>query len=187
MNLNKIKKTNYLNRLYLLLGIFLAIMLALIYLIIVPTISEIKETKKEVINQKNELEKKLNREKNLVTLNEDLKKIEPEVDSLNQIFIEKNMELEFITTLEGIAGKNNINQTLNLNTDKSIKFGQYTKTPIEISVQGKYNNLLDYLKNIETLKYYINISSLDLILENQDAASLYKTGRLQINADTYWK
>jgi Tfp pilus assembly protein PilO len=187
MDFNKIKKINYLNRLYLLTGIFLSILLALIYLIIIPTISEIKDTKKEVINQKNELEKKLNREKNLSTLNEDLKKIEPEVDFLNQIFIEKNKELEFITTLEGIAAKNDINQTLSLNTDKSAKFGQYTKTPIGITADGKYNNLIDYLKNIEAMKYYINISSLDMVLENQDPSSPYKKGRLQISADTYWK
>jgi Tfp pilus assembly protein PilO len=187
MNFSNIKKINYLNRIYLLTGIFSAILFVLINLVITPTISEIKDTKKNVVNQKNELEKKLNREKNLVTLNENLKKIGPEVDFLSQIFIDKDKELEFITTLEGIASKNSINQSLNLGTERSVKFGQYIKTPIEISADGRYNDMVDYLINIENLKYYININSLDLVFDGQDASSKYKKGRIQISADSYWK
>ncbi len=188
MNFSKIKKINYLYRLYLLTGITLCIVTVMAYLIIIPSINEIKNARKDIINQKNELEKKLNREKNLASLNENLKKIEPDVIFLNQIFIEKNKELEFITTLEGLAGKNNIEQTLYLNTDKSIKSNLYTKTPIDISAQGNYNDIIEYLKNLETLKYYLNIAGLSISFEgNQDSSAPHKKGRLQVSADTYWK
>lgn len=196
MNFSNLNKINYKHKLVINTSIFIAACFLLSYFLLISSIDEINTLKKDIISQKVELEKNKSRDKNVDKLSEDIKKIEPEIGLLNQVFIDSNKELEFITVLEGIADKNRVMQTININKEKTTKLSLYAKTPITVNVEGNYPDLIAYLKEVETLKIYINIKSLSMSLnsnpeENGDSAqnrsSLASKGHLQFTADTFWK
>ena len=167
------------------------------YFLLMPTIDNIKNLKKDIINQKIELEKSKNRDQNMAKLSTDIKKIEPEINYLNQVFTDKNNKLEFITMFEGLANKNNVTQNLDMDKGEPIKASLFQKNPITVTVNGSYSDLVAYLKDVETLKQYINIRNLNLAIdtanrENYSVSSgsnlsSNKKGQLFFNADSFWK
>jgi len=179
MNLNKYKNLTTKRKIALFLLIFLLVGLTIAYTIIIPTTKAIIKERDLIIMQKIELEKKISREKNMAKLSEKLKIIKPQIETIENTFINKNRELEFITTLEGIALKNNVIQKLNLKTAENLE-KNYIKIPLDINIRGTYDNLLNYISDLENYKYYININSIQFSF-TQDNYSLL------ISADSYWK
>ena len=136
----------------------------------------------------------------MASLSAKVKKIEPFADRLADVYINQNRELEFITTLEGIASENNISQSLNLNLDNSNPTSGYNTVPLTINASGAYNDLLAYLISLETMKYYINVTSwqflssgtvssgppaLDANEQNPPRTTPIYT--LRLAANTYWR
>lgn len=186
---------------FLSLGAYLLLALAIYYFVVAKTTGDIKKLRGDIITEKINIEKNIAREKNMSELSDIVKKIEPQMEKFSQIFINQNRELEFITQLENIANKNNIKQTLNLtpfnpsiNEDKNF----YTKIPISIEANGTFNGLINYISEIEYLKYYININKIDInssfsakntpkITLDSLGANSNKNFTITINATTYWK
>ena len=194
MNLKKLPKTNYKQKIIYLSAVFIALSGIIIYFVLLPAINDIKKLRAEIINQKVDLEKKLSQEKNMTKLSDKIKKIEPQIDILENIYINKNRQLEFITVLEGIADKQQVAQKIVLNPENETKELNYYKTPLSIVVQGTYNNLINYLINLENINYYINIYSLSLNSSGQSGRTSHPPGGeaeqnlvLRISAYTYWK
>lgn len=172
----------------------LALFLLIMYMIILPTVEDIKTLRADIIDQKIDLEKKLSKEKNISILIDKLETIEPQIDKLKSIYINKNRELEFITTLEGIADLHKVSQKIVLSPDNATKEMNYQKIPLSINTEGTYQNLIGYLKELESVGYYINILTLK-ITNSGGASSRNQRGEtnrnnnliLQISADTFWK
>lgn len=177
---------------------FLIIILSLIYFIVIPTIREIEDMGKSIEAQREDLEKKYIKGQSLRQLTENLAKIEPKLEQLDQIFINKNRELEFITSLENEANKNQVSQKINLNTPEKVENQNFQKTSLQLLTKGGFIKQLQYLMNLENLSYYINVKLLELSPTadgepvKADAQGVppapIETNRLNmlIDADTYW-
>ncbi|MDD4272068.1 MAG: hypothetical protein PHF50_04690 [Patescibacteria group bacterium] len=190
MNGNKYLKLDLKNKITAsLIGFFLVI-LSLIYFIVVPTIKEIRAMGSAIEAQREDLEKKYIKGQSLKRLTENLNKIEPKLELLDQIFINKNRELEFITSLENKAGKNQISQKINLNAPQKAENQNFQKTNLQIFTKGDFNKQFQYLMDLENLGYYINVKLLELSLADdggREASSTpKKTLNLYLDADTYW-
>lgn len=176
---------------------FVLIIFGLIYFIVVPTIEDIQTMSQKIEEQMVDLEKKYIKGSSLRQLTENLKKIEPKLSSLDQIFINKNRELEFITTIENEANNSQVSQKINLSSPKNIENQELQKNNLQLSTNGNFNNQLKYLINLESLSYYINVKSLELTpaagnekTTNQDQTETAgKSGviNMLIDADTYWE
>ncbi|HOZ56408.1 MAG TPA: type 4a pilus biogenesis protein PilO [bacterium] len=166
MNINYLKKINPKNKLFISVGLLLTANLAMIYFLTIPATDSIKDSRNDIINLKIDLENKIIREKNISTLNEKINKIEPQLQKINQIFISKNREIEFITALEGLENKHNIKQKLNINLNSPNQDNDLGKIPLNINASGNFQNLMDYLAGIESLNYYINIENISLTKNN---------------------
>ena len=124
---------------------FVFFSLLLFYTIVLPTINNIKELRKEIIKQKIDFQTSFANIKNTSSLEKKLKQIEPQLSILDDVFINQNRELEFITTLEGIAAQRGIQQKLNLNISSGKKIDSFTEIPLSLTLSGTYNNLVKYL------------------------------------------
>ena len=200
MNLNKFKNLDYKKKIIYLSLVFAVAALLTVYMIIKPTLMKIKEERANIVTQKIELEKRLSNEKNMASLSSKIRKIKPQIDRLSSVYINQGRQLEFITTLEGIASENKVAQSLNLNFDSLSNDPNYNIIPLEISVSGTYANVLNYLISLETMNYYINItnwqfspggaivSEISVLETNKQSAS--RSGApytLRLTANTYWK
>jgi Tfp pilus assembly protein PilO len=185
MTLSK-NKLNTTQNIFIVLAIFFISILLIIYLLIFPSINNIKNLRISIVNQKIDEATRISKEKNMDRLNEKLKKIEPELEQVKNIFLVRDRELEFITALEGIADKDNISQKINLNTDTATNLQQIKKIPITITITGTFQNFIKYLNDLENLRYYININTVNLA-STQNMSSGAETVTAQISALTYWQ
>ncbi|MFA4940986.1 MAG: hypothetical protein WC582_00075 [Patescibacteria group bacterium] len=170
---------------------FLIFIFIVIYFIIFPSIRDIKNIRDEIETQRVDLERRYIKGQSLRNLSEKLKKAEEKIQILDQVFINKEDGLEFVTTLEGVANKNNVSQKINLLPAVASDNGYSQLVPLQLFPQGNFNQLLNYLIGLETLNYYINIKSLDFSSSSKAPApgeekSFGNVG-LFITADTYWR
>ncbi len=194
MNIEKIIKFDLKNKIAVSLIGFLLIIFSLVYFIVWPTIRDIKIMGSEIDAQKIDLEKKYIKGQNLKQLTENLKKIEPKLELLEQIFINRNRELEFITSLENEANKNRVNQKINLSAPASTENQNFQKIGLQLFTQGGFNNLLAYITDLESLSYYINFKTLELspgsagqavkAADNQEPPEVNLN--LFLSSETYW-
>ncbi len=165
--------------------VLIAVLFVGLYFFIFNTIQDIKDLRNEIISEKIEVEKKINREKNLSNLSIKLKKIESQSNKIENIFLKKNNELEFIKTIENIASNNNVTQNINLLPGKDEK--KVNKTIINLRVEGSYEDILNYIKDLELLKQYINIINLNISAQDNKEPEEENTVILNISAETFWK
>lgn len=201
--LDKYQKINLKNKIIAALIGFALIIFGLIYFIVMPTIKDIEAMGGEIEGQKIDLEKKYIKGNSLRQLTENLKEIEPKLSLLDQIFINKNRELEFITTIENKADNSQISQKINLNSPRAAENQEFQKNDLQLFANGEFTKQLKYLMDLESLNYYINIKSLELSSSpgsGQAVPNIKNSGQgtsasgnksnninLVITADTYWK
>lgn len=191
MEFKEIVKLNLKNKIILSIGSFFIFIFIVIYFVIFPSIRDIKNIRDDIEAQRVDLERKYVKGQSLKSLSEKLAKAEEKIHVLDQVFIGEEDGLEFVTTLEGIAGKNNIKQKINLLPSLVTDSSYYQLVPLQLFPQGNFNQLLDYLTGLETLNYYINIKSLDLSSSSRTVALETEAPQgnvsLFIIADTYWR
>ncbi|MFH1522273.1 MAG: type 4a pilus biogenesis protein PilO [Patescibacteria group bacterium] len=185
-------KLNLKNKIIVSIITLFLFIISIIYFIVFPAIRDIKSIKEEIEFQRLELEQKYFKGQNLKALSEKLNKIEASIKIFDQIFINQASSLDFITTLEGIAGKNSIIQKINLLSSSEEYEGRYKEVPVQLLTQGDFSNQLKYLTDLEALGYYINIKSIDIKSGSQQVSTTSEgDGRnivsLLIQANTYWK
>ena len=163
----------------------------IIYFFTFPMLKKIKTQKEDIIAKKIELEDRISKDKNIINLNEQIKKIEPDLLELDKIFINMNRELDFITLLESVANNNNIEQKLNISPNQTKKNNDiYQAQPLIINANGKFKNIIQYIADLEAITYYITINSININRagntgKNDESPS--DSVRLTIDALTYWK
>lgn len=180
---------------------YVLISFGIYYFVIIGTMNNIKEIRGNIISEKINIEKNISQEKNMSELSAEVKKIEPQMKKFSQIFINNNRELEFITQLENIASKHNIKQKLSLQSleiDEGNGDDYYFEVPIDLETSGTLGNLINYLAELESLTYYININNISIgsyavsgsasrISNGSNATPSNKNIVLNLSATTYWK
>jgi Tfp pilus assembly protein PilO len=181
MNLKSFKQFTIKQKIFYNFLLFIFLSIIIIWLIIEPTLNKITDNKNNILNQKIELEKSINREKNINKIREKIETVEPELIKFNKIFINENRKLEFIMSMEKLASDYNITQKIELSPINNNKTKNYKKIPITITTQGDIKNVLDYLTAIESYDYYININKIEISTDNTAGVLL------KITANTYWQ
>lgn len=132
------------------------------YFIIMPTIKDIQKISDAIVKEKEDLEIKYQKGQLLKEISKDFEKIKPQKNKLNTIFLQKGEELKFVTTLEEIAKKYNVDQIIVLNQDGVKKSEETYTLPINIEASGEFIQVLKYLYDIEKLSYYFNIEMINV-------------------------
>jgi hypothetical protein len=182
MTVGKNLKIDLKNKMLISSACFVLVIFSLIYFIVIPTIKDIKSMGDIIEAQKIDLEKKYIKGQSLKQLSENLNKIEPKLTLLEQIFINKNRELEFITSLEAEANKNKVEQKINMGSPQLTENGNFQKTDLQLLTKGDFVSQLKYLADLESLSYYINVKSLELSPSDISAAQI----NMLLNTDIYW-
>jgi len=161
----------------------------LIIFLIWPTAESIKLMGDEIFSQKKALEEKFNKGQSLEILAKNIKNISADMDNFNQMFINKNSALEFVSALEKISVNNNVSQKIYLPTINIEPEQQFQIFELRLSVSGSYKNVMRYIKEIEHLDYFVVIKKINLF-KNNNKSFLGNdenfTINLNLSADTYW-
>ncbi|MFH1744953.1 MAG: type 4a pilus biogenesis protein PilO [bacterium] len=191
MNLIK-SKNNYIEKICFLTSAFFILSCLIFYFLIYLPKTNIEKLKNNILSQKINHEKTINKQYNMAGLQSKLQKMEPDMERLNNIFINKNINngIDFIEKMDNLEKQNYVNVILNINTGASKSNEIYKAIPMTISVTGAYENIIGYLTSLEKLNYYISINSFSIrrmTEKDGDAPSGTPNIVLNVNADTYWK
>lgn len=147
----------------------LIITIGVVIYVIIPSIQKIKELSSSIYEKRTEMEKMYVEgqyyKKSLSTFNQ----IKSELEELNKIFVQKGNEIFFVTNIEEIASLHNVDQTIKLGAQIPVESETNTPLGLQITLQGDFENLIEYLAELEQINYYINIDSIRL---STDSSSL---------------
>jgi Tfp pilus assembly protein PilO len=184
MNFKIFSKFNLKQKILASILIFIVFIFVIVYFTILPSVKDILIIKNDIYAQKVDLEKKYKKGQNLRSLTEKLTKAEERMYVLDQALVKSTDNLKFITTLEGIAEKNNV--ILKINIPKTEEANSvFYKIPIQIYSQGLIKDQIKYLIDLETLNFYLNVNSLEITSSATQVAGGASVSMF-LTADTYW-
>lgn len=172
------------NKIFINLAVIFIIFSSVIIFVIYPAIREITAINKEITAERIKLEQRLALGLNFKKIKQDLAEINALVNELDKIFIKKNEELNFITTLENIARTNNVAVNFNsdfsgANIDENI-----SQISFQINAAGDFSPLVNFIQSVEALPYYFNP---DLILASSQQKTENQPLTIQLIGKTYIK
>ncbi|MDD4901942.1 MAG: type 4a pilus biogenesis protein PilO [Patescibacteria group bacterium] len=192
MNNNILTRLTYPSKIALSVLAFLAAAFALFYWLIIPAVNNVETTKVQMQNQRLAAERDYAQGQNLKKIKDDIKAVAPRIGEIEQIFISKSDSLSFVTSLEAAAEKNKVTEKAKLGAETPLgKF--YSQIPLRLDVSGNFSGLIGFVTDLETLKKYININSLQITAIGSELPIKTETSTpqkilaAQISAFTYWQ
>lgn len=140
-------------------SLFLGIVAILIF-IVIPSISAIGELGDEIAQTESYLEDQYLRSQRMQRSIRELEDIEKDVMRFNNITVPPGNDLELITGLEALATVHNISQNLDITYTEQKQFGRSGYYTISFLNHGTYADHIAYLRTLEELPYYVEITKL---------------------------
>lgn len=142
-------------------------------LIILPTYRNIRELETIISSTQTYLEEQYEKTQKMKKSVHSLEVVAEQAATYEKAIVRQGDELKIITQLEDLAAGANIKQTLKVNLalgENSNPPGKESRLPpllrdkssfvFSFVSEGSFENLVKYIKAIETLPYYFNIDSL---------------------------
>ncbi len=150
-------KFNIERKTILILIFFLISTLLVLFGIMWPTIRYISKVNKETIQLREYLEKKYENTQAVRSSKKMIVEANSIMTEYQKHLFFKGDELKLITMLENLATENNITQKIDSSNLDAIKGDSVN---ISLSLNGDYENIINYLAALEKKDYFINISML---------------------------
>lgn len=99
----------------------------------------------------------------LATLRGEFTKANPYFSFLENILPPRDQLLSFENELENIARKNNLEFNFNFGTEKESSGKDPGQVSFRATINGGYENIYNFLSGIESSRYFIDFSSIDLV------------------------
>ena len=150
---------------------------AVIYFIIIPSIEDIKNIQNAVYLERLDLEERYQKGQSLRKSQEDFRNNKEKVRLLTSVFIQKGNELEFLNQLEKIAEDNKLVLEKKLSDPGEATYINhgFKSLPLELNIGGDFSDMVNFLRQLETIDIYIDLGQLSLSkigkLKNSSLAS----------------
>ncbi|KKQ57557.1 MAG: hypothetical protein US74_C0003G0024 [Parcubacteria group bacterium GW2011_GWA2_38_13] len=158
MNSNK-------KKIAIIVSAFVIIIFIIEFFLVAPTLKEIKKINNDIRIEAEMLETKIQQGQFLKKVVQDFKSVESRKNEIDTLFIQNGKELEFITQLEIISQKYNLEPVFTKIDKKNLTDGKTSiaKTmPLSLKIEGGFEQLLKFLSDIEALDTYFNISNISI-------------------------
>lgn len=146
-------------RILLMLGLIVAVLLAILGGIVYPVAKKIYHLQREINKIEAELEKRYENSQKLQRTVRELDTVNKNVSDLSQTIIQAGGELGLITELEKLAEASHISQNLNValkeipKEERRADFTHYYF--LTFSNTGEFANLVSYLSGLEKMPFYL--------------------------------
>lgn len=154
LNLNNEKKT------ILNLSLFFVGIVAVVFVVIFPTINYIKGLNLDTSNLKDYLEKKYDNSHTIKISKIKNEEIKNEITTYDSHLFYHGDELKLINILENIAADDKVNQKID---DSDLGKNTGNLIHISLTIDGDYQNLIKYIFDIEKSIYFIQIKHFHLV------------------------
>lgn len=139
------------NKIILISVITLAGAALLIVLLIYPIKNKVLQTKQEITAKQSSFSQQQSEVKNILETNQTYKITD--ISKINTIFLSRGDALYLINTLEAAAQKNNCTLVISLSDPAD---SNYTELISQLSLQGEFNDVVNFINEIEEQNFYLN-------------------------------
>ncbi|MFA6098512.1 MAG: type 4a pilus biogenesis protein PilO [Patescibacteria group bacterium] len=150
-------------KIYIYSGLTAVIIGGIIIFFIYPYYKEINKFSDQIYDNRVKLAIYEQQRENIETTRQDYNKIKNDLDKISKIFINQNEILDLISSFELIATNNEIAQNIDIKPNDNEIAETFN---FEITASGNWNNLLLYFSNLEHLDYFVEISNLNILEQN---------------------
>lgn len=160
----------------------------LILLLCIPVIIFINKTNLEIENSRIMIERQYLQRQQLREVVYSLESIRTSTANLNSYAIREGDELEFIQALENIATEHGVEQEINLITANQKVISTWeNEVPISITLYGDYVGIINYLRQVESLPYYVQLKTLSLSKsQKRESGSKAETLKAALSGQVSW-
>lgn len=162
--------------------------LALIGAVVVPSVLAINDTKTKIASQQANIDQQVAMFRYVRQSMANFADTKSRLAMLSEVALHEGKELDFITSLEGIAQIAGVTQTISLLTANQHELSPWEKMfPVRLTVSGTYPAVREYLRDLERLPYNVSLNGVDLTVPSQNYAN-NPSGLVeaQINGTVYW-
>jgi len=125
--------------------------------IIYPTVSYIMKINQNTLDLRLYLERRYENVRKMHNSLQQVNEIREKVANYDQYLFHPGDELALITALENLSARHQVEQKIDsTNLDQANK----KQVNIGLTVTGGYNDLLDYLSDLESFNYFLNVTQL---------------------------
>jgi Tfp pilus assembly protein PilO len=155
------------------------IIAASIIFLIYPLKNKITEVKNQISEQKITLEIIKNKSENVTAMQKDYEAILDKKEKVDKMIISSANQLNLFKDIEDLALRNNLTQNYNLDAPAGKNTGELT---MNIEIGGEYLKILNYIKGLESLNYYLKIVSINFAVTTAG-----EPVNATLQAKTYWQ
>ncbi len=143
---------------------FLSALGIIIYFIIVPAITEIQNLNAQIYNQRLSLEKKYTERFGMRKVVKNFREINEDFGRATSIYMSQNGELDFITSVESIADRNNIELKIFLAPREQSEYPDGIQSfDLALTTKGNFKDTVKFLQEMEKMQIYIITDSISLL------------------------
>ncbi|MCX6723774.1 MAG: hypothetical protein NT155_01205 [Candidatus Staskawiczbacteria bacterium] len=154
MAIDKIKNISKTSKILL---AFATVVLILIAFVIWPTLKSIEKNSKDLISAKNSVATLAAQNKETQNFKKDYESYKPNLTKIDQLFVDQADPVNFIEFLEDAANNHQVSLQISLPSGPQDSTQQYAI--FQIACKGSFSNILDFMKDIETGAYLIDVES----------------------------
>jgi len=179
---------------YILVLIYMAILFILFYFVIKPMVGRI-DYNANLIQEKITVQENFKRKLGMISINSEQAGVIEKDESKMEVFMSHDQEIKLIERIEKMAEETdnkisieavddkNINSNAKAKTastkareenkdDLKINTGNNDYVKFRITVSGRYNNLVGFIKKIENMEYWSDITSLQISYKEPEKTSI---------------
>ncbi len=163
------KKSSIQTKIVTTLVFVILFIIALVFFIIIPTLTDIKTINDDIYFQREDLERKYLEGQLRQTIAENYERVKRHETDLQSIFVHPGQELTYITTIEILAEENNLELTLSLSDFDNVE-QKTSSIPFTIQITGVYRAILSFINDLESQEAYFDIDRLVLTRKTRNTA-----------------
>jgi len=155
------------NKIYKILSLFSLVSLFLVIFLIFPLFREIKKNSKDLISAKNDIVSLSAQIDETNNFRKEYENYKPNLEKIDQMFTDPDNPVIFVKFLEDTASYFQVTSQISLppssqRSQQSLKNNSQDFTTFQFSSKGTLNNILSFLKTIESGPYFIEIEDLNI-------------------------
>jgi len=149
-------------------SVFLVMLGTIIYFIIVPAITEIRNLNTQIYNQRLSLERKYTERFGMRKVVKNFREISDDFSKATSIYMPQNGELDFITSIESIADNNSVELKIFLAPQEQSEYPNGIQSfDLTLTTRGNFKDTVNFMQEMERTAIYIIIDNISL-LEKRD-------------------
>lgn len=147
------------NKNYIILSIFVLVSLALVVFFVYPLLREIEKNSSDLVSAKDSIIALKAQANEVESFKKNYEGYKPSLDKMDRLFIDPKNPVDFIEFIENTAYNSGVTSQISI-APSSADEQQYVA--LQLSSEGSFSDILNFVKNIEKGPYLIEIENLTI-------------------------